>query len=177
MLDNQIGGQQHQDGPEDRLHGILREADEIVLEELRIATIQLSYRRGPDILQTPSRYHRIITCDQEARKHTHISNKRQGIHTTHLPVGSRSVCLSMTADDKLTDHTGNTQQQHTDDIDDDENGTSILTSHIRETPYVTQSHSGTSSRQNDAKFASETCSFQFCHMHFSHNFAANITKI
>jgi hypothetical protein len=42
----------------------------------------------------------------------------------------------MATNDKLAYHAWDAKQQYTEYIDNDKNGTTILTRHIRETPYV-----------------------------------------
>ena len=75
MLDDQVGSKEHQERPEDRLDRILGELHEIRLEEVWVATVQVSDERSPDILQAPARHHSIITRDEETCEHTHITDK------------------------------------------------------------------------------------------------------
>ena len=62
---------------------------------------------------------------------------------SHSRVGAIGVGGTVTANDKFGNHTGNAQQQHASHINNDECGTTILTGHVRETPYIAQSYGST----------------------------------
>ena len=96
--------------------------------------------------------------------------------STYLSESSRCVRLSMTTNNKLTDHTWYAQKEHTTNVNHDKHGTSILSCHVRKSPYITQSHSRTCCGKNDAKLTSKTCSFQFSHLFLPHNLTAKIRK-
>jgi hypothetical protein len=71
----------------------------------------------------------------------------------------------MATNDEFTDHTGNTQQQHTPHIDDDKYSTAILASHIGKTPHVSQTYCRACRSQYHTQLAAEIISFVhiICH--------------
>ena len=73
----------------------------------------------------------------------------------------------MAADDKLIDHTGYAEEEHTCKIEKNEHGTTILPGHIGETPHVAQSDGRTCRSKDNTQFAAKVCSLYFCHFNIS----------
>ena len=81
-----------------------------------------------------------------------------------LSVRQRVVCsgcigLCMATNNELTDHARQAQQEDAGDIDQDECSTTVLTSHIGETPHIAQTDGGTRRGQHHTQLAAEATPF------------------
>ena len=68
--------------------------------------MKFAKKRGPHIFQAPPRHHGIIAGDQKACQHTHVTDERPYRASCQLSVGPCRIRFAVTADNELTDHTG-----------------------------------------------------------------------
>jgi hypothetical protein len=101
-------------------------------------------------------------------EYIHAGGSESEVKVTTYPLPSRTIrefgigtCGirgTMTADDKLRNHTWNAQQEHTSDVYQNKGCATFLTSHIREAPYVTQTYGATCCSKNQSNLATKTSS-------------------
>ena len=158
MLDDEMRDTKYRHCPHYRFDGIGREIDEILFEILRVS-IKMSHKRCIYILQTPSRHHCIIACDEKSSEYTQASHQSPYPRSRNLVVGPCSVSLCMTTDNKLAHHTWQSKDYHTQDIKDNKGGSTVFTGHIWKSPYITETNGRTGSSEYYTHLTAEFCSF------------------
>ena len=153
-----MGQEDEHDSPYHRFERIGRERDKIVLD-IRSITLYATHQTGVEVLHAPASHHGIEAEDNHGSKHSHVTYKGPpGL--TPCQIAVRTCCIGgrMTPDDKFAQHTRQSEQQDTHQIDKDKGGTAVLTRHIGETPHIAQADSTARRGQNDTQLTSETSS-------------------
>ena len=109
-------------------------------------------------MQAPTSYNGIKAEDDGGREDAQIANESPTA-MSHAAIGTSSIRLAMATHDELADHTGDTQQQYTTEIDKDKGGSTILTRHKRETPDIAKAYCRPSRSQDDGQSATENAPF------------------
>ena len=131
----------HQKGhPDNGFDGIGRELREIGTEIIR-RSVELTRDRCQHILQGPTRNHPVIADDQCRCEHAHVAHPFPRCAVGQFRIGTSRIGLCVPANEELTKHHGDTHDQDTEEIDDDEGRTTVLTCHVWKAPYVSQANS------------------------------------
>jgi hypothetical protein len=80
---------------------------------------------------------------------------------SYAAISPCSIRLRVTSYNELADHAWYTQEQHTGEVNEDEGSATVLTSHKRKAPHVTQTYSRACCRQHYRQSATEIASL--CH--------------
>ena len=119
---------------------------------------ELAEERGIDILQAPARHHGIIAHDKKTGGDSQETHILPGVAAGEQGVGTVGVGRTVTADDKLGEHTGDAQHKHTEDIDQNEGCAAILARHIGKSPHIAQSDGTAGGGKYHSQFGSEITS-------------------
>ena len=162
VYDNKMTNQEDGDRPQHRTNGVGTKLLEVIGNKLRVA-MQLAHYRGIDILQAPARNDGIIARDEESRNDLQVTYPFPCRAIGHLGIGTCRIGGTMPAYDKLGHHTGDAQYTYTQHINQDKDGTAVLSRHIGEAPYVSQAHGTACRGEYQSQFTTKVCSLQFCH--------------
>ena len=113
---------------------------------------------GIEILQAPASHYGIETQDNHRGDDTHQAQGTPRLVLTQIGISTGCIGCGMTADDEFTHHARQSEQDDTYQIDENEGGATILTCHIRETPYITQTDCRAGCGKNNAQLTTKISS-------------------
>lgn len=153
---NKMSAEEEYDGPDEGTYGVGLEGVEVVGDVLRVAK-EMTEGGGVDVLKTPAGDNGIVARDEEAREDAHSAYGGPELSASRdAGIGTSGIGLACTTDDELADDAGNAEHHDADEIEDEENGTTVFARHVGETPYVAQAHSGAGSSEDDSQAGAET---------------------
>ena len=138
---NPMGYEQDNEQPKqrtERMLGEVLEHDHIIFGTF---TGKSPGQSLPDIFERPACNHRIIAKNQETSQHAQIAYPFPECSGGKGIVSPSCARLRPASDGKFRYHDGEAENKDTAQIDEDKGCTSMIASFIRETPYISQSHS------------------------------------
>ena len=148
-----------QEQPQGRHPGIAHKLLEDAAEHGGRNTRESVGCRQEGVVHGPSAHNAVVTQNKPPREDAKSAHPLPARAVRKHAIGTSRVGMRVATNQKLADHDGQTQHQNTDDIDNDEGCSTILSCLDGKTPYVAQSYCRTCCSQDGAYFRTEVFSF------------------